>query len=124
MNLLPIAQKWANYLRLTSVSASATYQQANHINSKEFGTTKYQQEIALLHIDGNHDYSAVKADIECCGSLVCKRGGWIVFDDYVWAFGNGPKRAADEFLEQQARVISCAFVMGTAMFIQIGGEDS
>jgi len=122
MNLLPIAQGHANYLRMPSVNASTVYRATSEVVSAEFGVTTYRGEIALLHIDGNHDYDAVKADIESWGSMVCRHGGWIVFDDYVWAFGDGPKRVADEFLQAGALSIACAFVMGTALFVQLGAD--
>ncbi|HVK99966.1 MAG TPA: class I SAM-dependent methyltransferase [Dongiaceae bacterium] len=53
--------------------------------------------IAMLHIDGNHRYDFVRKDIELWLPHVMP-GGWVLLDDYVWAFGDGPKRAGDELL--------------------------
>jgi hypothetical protein len=71
-----------------------------------------------LHIDGNHAYEAVKTDITAWERFVVD-GGWIIFDDYNWPYGDGPRRVGDEFLEKNLAKISTAFVMGGALFIQL-----
>ena len=45
--------------------------------------------------------------------------GWIIIDDYVWPWGDGPQRAGDEFLAEHHRKIGCAFVIGTALFVKL-----
>ena len=108
-----------NYLREPSESAAATYRRAvaaGNICSEEFGCTPVQGNIAILHIDGNHKYEVVKRDLEKWLPFV-QDGGWVLLDDYVWAFGDGPKRAGDELLAQRA--VKTAFVAADTLFVQI-----
>lgn len=105
-----------NYLRLPSVNAEKQYQNTKTIHSQEFGTTDYKGKIALIHIDGNHDYASVKADYEAWQPHVLS-GGWIVLDDYVWLHGAGPQELGDDILANERIVHS--FVAGKALFLQI-----
>jgi hypothetical protein len=118
IGLLPLASNKVNYLRMTSVEAAQHYKDCNSVSTEIFGRTEYSGKIAILHIDGNHTYDAAKADVESWVPFVIE-GGWIIIDDYIWSFGNGPQRVADEFLASQGSKISTAFVMGTALFIQL-----
>jgi hypothetical protein len=118
INLLPYAKGDANYLRMPAQQALARLAESPDISSPEFGSTLYSREIAALHIDGNHAYENAKADIIGWTPLV-KDGGWIIIDDYVWPWGDGPQRAGDEFLAEHGSRVDCAFVMGTALFIQL-----
>jgi hypothetical protein len=43
-------------------------------------------------------------------------GGWIVFDDYQWAFGDGPTRVGDELLETGH--FDCAFAWSDSLFMR------
>jgi hypothetical protein len=118
MNLLPHGANQVNYLRMPSTEGARHYREQRDVTSASFGTTSYQGRIAILHIDGNHAYSAVKADIEAWSGLVAD-GGWIIFDDYTWPFGDGPRRTGDEFLAEHCQRIECGFVMGGALFLQL-----
>lgn len=118
MNLLPYAGGQVNYLRLPSVAAAENYRSTTVLDSAEFGTTTYTGKIAMLHVDGNHSYENAKADVDVWAPLVTQ-GGWIVIDDYRWPFGDGPRRAGDEYLFDNQTCISTAFVMGSALFIQL-----
>jgi hypothetical protein len=118
IGLLPFNAGHINYLHMTSVAGAAFYAGSRSVNTEAFGKTEYAGRISILHIDGNHAYGAVKADIESWRPFM-REGGWIVFDDYVWPFGDGPRRAGDEFLENNRSGITTAFVMGTALFIQL-----
>ena len=120
INLLPYGHGWLNYLRHTSIKGAKLYREGSEVTSDAFGSSKYDGHIAILHIDGNHSYDAVKSDIEAWAGLVIP-GGWIIFDDYVWPYGDGPKRAGDEFLTNNWSNISCSFLMGGALFIQLSG---
>jgi hypothetical protein len=71
-----------------------------------------------LHIDGNHALAAVRRDVAAWMPCV-RAGGWIVFDDYCWPFGDGPKTAADEFLTESHVRVANAFVAGGALFVQL-----
>jgi cephalosporin hydroxylase len=118
MNLLPYSNGDLNYMRLPSTEAAVLYAAQRTASTESFGTTEYSGKIALLHIDGNHSYEAARADIEVWSGHVLP-GGWIIIDDYVWPYGDGPQRVGDEFLIENKDRISCGFVMGTALFLQL-----
>ena len=115
-NLLPYANGRVNYMRRASVEAALSYGM-NEVSTPEFGSTRYSGEIALLHIDGNHDFTAVQADVDAWAPRVVP-GGWVVMDDYTWSFGDGPRKVGDRYLARHADEIACSFVMGTALFMQ------
>ena len=49
-------------------------------------------------------------------------GGWIIIDDYIWPYGDGPRRVGDEFLAAERERIDTAFVTGSALFIRLTNE--
>lgn len=101
VNLAPLGH--LNHLRLPSAQAFGEY--AKDVAGK----------IAVLHIDGNHDYADVRYDIELwCSRLV--PGGWLILDDYRWPHGDGPKRAGDELLEEGLH--DECFEAGGALFVR------
>ncbi|MDB5983510.1 MAG: hypothetical protein JWQ69_4525 [Pseudomonas sp.] len=118
LNLLPYAHGTVNYLRLPSVDAAVEYRRSHRVTTAAFGETNYTGRIAVLHVDGNHSYDSAHADVSAWADLV-RPGGWIIIDDYIWPYGDGPQRVADEFLESRLPGIECAFVMGSALFIQL-----
>jgi hypothetical protein len=118
INLSPIAGGDLNYLRATSVDGAARYVPGLEVDTETFGRTCYEGAIAFLHIDGNHAYDNVAADAAAWTPHV-KPGGWIVFDDYVWAFGDGPKRVGDAYVEANTDRIDLCFVIGTALFVKL-----
>ncbi len=118
IGLLPFNAEHINYLRMTSLEGAARYRENRAISTKVFGHTEYCGHIAILHIDGNHTYEAAKADVDAWQKFVAG-GGWIIMDDYVWPYGNGPQRVGDEFFERNHTKITTAFVMGTALFMQL-----
>jgi hypothetical protein len=118
MNLLPYSHDHVNYLRLPSELGAQHYRARRDVHTEAFGTTSYQGRIAVLHIDGNHTYAAARTDLACWSGLV-NAGGWIIVDDYIWPYGNGPQYAGDEFIAQHHGSIATAFVMGSALFIQL-----
>lgn len=107
-----------NYLRLTSAEAAALYVGEREVRSAEFGTMQTTGSIAVLHLDGNHDEAAVAQDFALWGRHVLP-GGWIIFDDYHWPHGEGPKRVADRALADYGTRAQRHFVAGGAMFIQL-----
>ncbi|MEQ1881688.1 MAG: class I SAM-dependent methyltransferase [Burkholderiales bacterium] len=121
INLLPYSEKHVNYLRMPSEDAVQHYREHLSATTTSFGTTKYRGRIAILHIDGNHSYAAAKSDVASWSGFVAD-GGWIIVDDYIWPYGDGPKRAGDEFLAEHRERISVAFVMGSALFIQLSSR--
>jgi len=118
MNLLPYAAGDINFLRMPSTAGARHYREHRGATSATFGSTSYEGRIALLHIDGNHAYAAVRADVDAWCDLVAS-DGWVVLDDYTWPFGDGPRRAGDEFLAEHSNRIECGFVMGGALFLQL-----
>lgn len=118
INMVPYADGTVNYLRLPSTDASLRYRESRTVVSPQFGTTQYSGRIAILHIDGNHSYENAQADVRAWQEFVVP-GGWIVIDDYIWAFGDGPKRVGDEFLAANAAFINTCFVAGGNLIINL-----
>jgi hypothetical protein len=118
MNLAPIAGGALNYLREPSGEAVRRYVPGLVVESETFGRTAYEGSIGYLHIDGNHAYEHALIDARAWTPHV-KPGGWIVFDDYVWSLGDGPRRVGDAFLADEAHRISLSFVIGTALFVRL-----
>ena len=116
INLAPLAQGWLNYVRAPAHDVAPRYAPGFVAETEAFGVTEYEGRIALLHIDGNHAYESVDEDLRDWRGRVIP-GGWIVFDDYVWPFGDGPRRVADEFLARETAETS--FVAGGALFVRL-----
>ncbi len=51
----------------------------------------------LIFIDGHHEAETVKFEAKEA-YRICKIGGYILFDDYLWGNGEPLKKAIDEFL--------------------------
>ncbi len=108
----------AAYIRDISVKAIDRYRQAaaqGVLRSPGLPAITLQGRISLLHIDGNHEYSHVRQDIEAWVPLVLP-GGWVLLDDYRWAFGDGPKRAGDELLSGNS--FEQAFTLGDTLYLK------
>lgn len=103
-----------NFIRGFSKNALRVYNQGFIVS--QMGETNYSGKISLLHIDGNHDYEFVLIDCEKWSPMV-QPGGWVIFDDYEWRFGDGPKKAGDRFVERIKP--SKTFVDGGALFVQM-----
>ena len=116
-NLLPFSNNNFNYLRMTSEKGYDCYSNTKNIGSNEFGSVSYKGYIAVIHIDGNHDYDFVKKDCDLWLSKLTS-GAWVIIDDYLWAHGDGPKRIGDEILLEMRNKIARAFTCGKALFIQ------
>ena len=111
-------QKNMGYIKERSEDAVHTYTRASSegkLVHQDFGELVIKGEIALLHIDGNHKYEHVQRDIELwCPLLVS--GGWLLLDDYVWAFGDGPQKAGDQLLERGG--FDIAFCLGDTLYLR------
>ena len=118
VNLAPLACGDLNYIRAPSMRGAALYRSGAQVRTEAFGETAYAGRIAFLHIDGNHAEPEAAADCAVWTPLVAA-GGWIVFDDYEWAFGDGVRRVADRFVEANARRIAARFEAGAALFLQL-----
>jgi hypothetical protein len=119
-NVLPVGYGQMNYLRAPSAAAHAVYAEKLSVHSPEFGYSKYCGRIALLHIDGNHDYAHAREDCELWLPHLCS-GSWLVLDDYLWVHGNGPQLVGNELLVRNASIVECAFVCGKALFVKFSG---
>ncbi len=118
VNMVPFSDERHAHLRLTSAAAYEVYCTDQAICCTTTGTpVNYAQKIAVIHIDGNHDYESVKKD---CELWLCKMlpGSWLILDDYIWAHGDGPYRVGNEFLAEQSERVANAFVCGGALFIK------
>lgn len=120
INTFPIGFGSFNYLRLESAKGYEHLKANLAVETPTFGRVDYQGRIAVMHIDGNHDYAQVKLDCELWLSLMHK-DGWLILDDYVWVHGDGPRRVGDALLEQRSADIERAFVCGKALFIKFKG---
>ncbi|MDD3676282.1 class I SAM-dependent methyltransferase [Thauera propionica] len=89
-----------SYIRKPSCEALEDYVAAGacgSLRAPELPDVSIRGRISLLHIDGNHRYDEVLRDIQTWTPLLAE-GGWLLLDDYVWAFGDGPKIAGDKLL--------------------------
>lgn len=118
INLAPLAGGRLNYIRAPSVEGAARYKASAMAETQAFGATRYEGRIAVLHIDGNHAYPQVLADEAAWTPLVAP-GGWIIFDDYEWAFGDGPKRVADAYVVREVSRIEASFLAGPSLFVKL-----
>ena len=109
-----------NYLRATSAEAFEHYQFSRSVESPEFGLTQLAGSVAVLHLDGNHDEACVSEDFALWSQKLVP-GGWIIFDDYHWSHGDGPRRVADRALVSFGNRVHRQFIAGGAMFMQILG---
>lgn len=121
-NLLPYSNGNINFIRMPSVNGAESYRKNTYIATEAFGETQYVGRISVLHIDGNHAQHAVEEDTKAWAGLVTD-GGWIVFDDYKWAYGDGPKTVADAFILRNMQNVDCAFFTGGALFVRMYGLD-
>lgn len=117
INLLPIARGRFNFLRMPATQALPYYESGN-VQSSAFGVTPLSGRIALLHIDGNHDYQSVLADVALWAPKLAP-GGWLILDDYCWPHGDGPRRVGNAFLAEMSKNIAQAFVVDGALFIKL-----
>ena len=109
-----------NYLRMTSAQAHAAYLRSLSVTSPEFGETALAGSIAVLHLDGDHDEAAVGQDFDLWGPLVAP-GGWIIFDDYNWPHGDGPRKVADRAIAAYGPRVRRSFVGAGAMLVKLAG---
>ncbi|WJV52149.1 class I SAM-dependent methyltransferase [Prodigiosinella aquatilis] len=108
-----------NYIREPSVIAGETYAGCTSVGkliTPEFGETSINGKISILHVDGNHKYEDVKNDIETWMPYV-QQGGWILLDDYDWAFGDGPKRVGDELIHHPR--VTSHFLISDTLYIKL-----
>ncbi|MEW5965590.1 MAG: class I SAM-dependent methyltransferase [Pseudomonadota bacterium] len=118
LNLVPCRADDHAHLRMPSEAGSAVYAGGEPIFSPLGKPVAYSGTIAVIHIDGNHDYAAVKKDCDLWLDRLAP-GGWLILDDYVWAHGDGPQRVGDVLLREQSERIEYAFCCGKALFVKL-----
>lgn len=74
--------------------------------------------IDLLHVDGNHDASAVSADLHTYLPMI-RRGGFVVLDDASWPSVSGHYRQ----LSERQRLVFSLFDLGGPSLDGTGGND-
>ncbi|WP_068875087.1 MULTISPECIES: class I SAM-dependent methyltransferase [unclassified Phenylobacterium] len=118
INLAPLAAGRLNYVRARAENAAGSYGPGLKVRTEAFGETSYEGRIAVLHIDGNHAEHHAALDTALWTPHVVP-GGWIIFDDYDWAFGDGPKKVADAFVSANEARIATVFQAGPSLFLQL-----
>jgi hypothetical protein len=87
-----------SYIRQPSNRAITSYLAASQLGLLEspgLNPVILTGSISVLHIDGNHRYEDVLQDT-LLWTPHLKSGGWLLLDDYLWCFGDGPKRVGDD----------------------------
>jgi hypothetical protein len=119
VNMVPMCTSNHAHLRMTSARGHEVYAGTKVAKSLLGHDVEYRGSIAALHIDGNHDFEAVRTDcLLWLPHMVSK--GWLVLDDYIWAHGDGPHRLGNQLLRNLAGDISRSFVAGKALFVHFG----
>ncbi len=118
-NLVPTFFETLNYRRDRADIVGGEYGPGYTVGPTEFGCTRYVGEVAVLHVDGNHDHDAAFTDLAIWVPKVAHRG-IIIVDDYDWSFGDGPKRAADEVLRRTDEFETIAMVNGALFLRRVG----
>ncbi len=118
LNLVPCRADDHAHLRLPSEAGFAVYARGDAIRTPLGQSVAYSGKIAVIHIDGNHDYAAVRKDCELWLARLAP-GGWLILDDYVWAHGDGPRRVGDALLHEQHERVECTFCCGKALFVKL-----
>lgn len=117
VNLAPFTSSDHAHIRARSNDAFELYARGDVIRTVRGDPVDYVGKIAVIHIDGNHDYDCVKNDCELWLSKMLP-GSWLILDDYIWTHGNGPHRTGNDLLEEDADRIESAFVCGKALFVK------
>lgn len=123
VNLAPFFGQDHAHLRLPSEQAFAVYADGDPIRSRDSAVVPFRRKIAILHVDGNHDYAVVRQDCNLWLRHLLP-GAWLILDDYQWAHGDGPRRVGDELLQECSEQIERAFVCGKALFIQLRADTA
>lgn len=118
LNTMAMTAPPFNYLPVPSHVAWEQYATGLPVESAEYGCTEYTGKISVLHIDGNHDEVAVQQDFDLWTQQIVP-GAWVIFDDYVWAHGNGPRVVGDAAVAAWGSRVRRHFVAGAAYFVQV-----
>lgn len=117
VNMVPLRTDDHAHLRMPSENAFEVYASGEAILSQMNRQIAYSGKIAVIHIDGNHDYDCVRRDCELWLDRLLPQS-WLILDDYIWAHGDGPYRMGNELLRDKWDRIECSFVCGKALFVK------
>ncbi len=67
-------------------------------NSNKVLSKIEMKKIDYVFLDGGHEYTTVKNDLECCKDVILNNGV-VLCDDYDLSYAPGVKKAIDEFVE-------------------------
>ena len=70
-------------------------------NSNKILSKIDMKKIDYVFLDGGHEYSTVRNDLECCKEVVLSNGV-VLCDDYDLTYAPGVKKAIDEFIENNS----------------------
>jgi SAM-dependent methyltransferase len=118
INMLGMGKENFFHLQLPSLEGVKVYAHRPALGDHDFTGFRPSGKISVLHIDANHDFDAVRDDLEEWGRFLVP-GGWLILDDYVWAHGDGPQRVGDAWLAKHQAELDIAFVCGKALFVRL-----
>lgn len=87
------------------------------MGAQPLGPIKPSGQIGVLHVDGNHTEEKAAEDLALWTRHLAK-GAWVIVDDYLWDYGDGPRLATDAWLKENAARVAKYFVVDKAMFIK------
>ena len=70
-------------------------------NSNKLLSKIDMKKIDYVFLDGGHEYSTVKNDLDCCKQVVLNNGV-ILCDDYDLSYAPGVKKAIDDYIEHNS----------------------
>lgn len=118
MTLLPYAKQDLAFVRQTSAAAYQDYAAQRMMGAAPLGPIKTSGRIGVLHVDGNHTEEKAAEDLALWTQHLVP-GAWVIVDDYLWDYGDGPRLATDAWLKQNAARVAENFVVDKAMFIKM-----
>lgn len=117
VNMVPFFGGDHAHLMVPSERAFQAYSRGESMQSSFYGEAKYSGGIAVLHIDGNHDYDSVRNDRDLWLTRMLPNS-WLILDDYIWTHGDGPNRIGNDLLHEAPDRVVRAFVCGKALFVK------
>lgn len=118
MTLLPYAKQDLAFVRQTSASAYQDYAAERMMGASPLGPVKTRGRISVLHVDGNHTEEKAVEDLALWTAHLVP-GAWLIVDDYLWDYGDGPRLATDAWLKNNAARVVESFVVDKVMFIRM-----
>ncbi|MBP7253294.1 MAG: class I SAM-dependent methyltransferase [Alphaproteobacteria bacterium] len=118
MTLLPYARQDLAFVRQTSAEAYQHYASQRLMGTQPLGPIQTAGRIGVLHVDGNHTEEKATEDLALWTPHLVP-GAWVIVDDYLWDYGDGPRLAIDAWLKQNASRVAEHFVVDKAKFVKM-----